>query len=55
MKIEIMGVRFDNVTMAEALEEALRLMERPGQARLLSSPVRPMWQQRNSPGPPALN
>ena len=32
MKIEIMGVRFDNVTMAEALEEALRLMERPGAA-----------------------
>ena len=30
MKIDVMGVKFDNVTMDEALEQARELIARPG-------------------------
>lgn len=36
MRTEIMGVGFDNVTMAEALEAAVRLMEQPGAAYVVT-------------------
>lgn len=36
MKIEIMGVGFDNVTMLEALEQAQQLMAQPGAAYVVT-------------------
>ncbi len=32
MRVEVMGVPFDNVTMEEALDQAIRLMDAPGAA-----------------------
>ena len=32
MRIEIMGVPFDNITMEEAMQAAQRLLEKPGTA-----------------------
>ena len=32
MRVEIMGIPFDNVTMDEALDAAMRLLEQPGAA-----------------------
>lgn len=36
MRIEVMGIPFDSVTMSEALDAALRLMDRPGTAYVVT-------------------
>ena len=37
MRVNVLGVGFDNVTMAEAVEEAVRLLEGP-EARYVVTP-----------------
>ena len=49
MKLEVMGVRFDNVTMDEALERAKALMAAPGAARVVTPNAEIVYEAMRDP------
>ena len=49
MKLEVMGVQFDNVTMDEALERAKALMAAPGAARVVTPNAEIVYEAMRDP------
>lgn len=49
MRIDVMGVPFDNVTLEEALDRAMELIERPGAACCVTPNAEIVWEAMERP------